>query len=80
MTTPHTIANALQKNDHNTYEEVHGVASVAENDGVRRIDTTDFKPGASEAYITDPTIKFESHVGQVEEVNAVKSIQKSIIL
>ena len=64
-----TIARALQKNGYTTYEEVHG---IAENGSVRRIDIIAFKPGASEGYIIDPTIRFESHIGQAEEVDAEK--------
>ncbi|KAJ4444929.1 hypothetical protein ANN_06728 [Periplaneta americana] len=40
---------------------------------LRRIDIVTFKPGDTKDYILDPTIRFETHQNQPEEINLEKS-------
>ncbi|KAJ4445047.1 hypothetical protein ANN_06846 [Periplaneta americana] len=63
------IATFLKSNGYITYEEVHGIADTGSN---RRIDIIIFKPGETKGYILDPTIRFEMHQNQPEEVNREK--------
>ncbi|KAJ4447070.1 hypothetical protein ANN_09059 [Periplaneta americana] len=63
------IATCLKSNGYTTYEEVHGIADTGSH---RRIDIITFKPGETKGYILDPTIRFETHLNQPEEVNLEK--------
>ncbi|KAJ4438917.1 hypothetical protein ANN_14871 [Periplaneta americana] len=49
--------------------EVHGLAI---NGSSRRIDIIAFQENSSKDYILDPTVRFEHHKGQPEEVNNEK--------
>ncbi|KAJ4427554.1 hypothetical protein ANN_25202 [Periplaneta americana] len=60
------IATALR---YKVYEEVYGISSEGSN---RRIDIIAFKPPSLEGYIIDPTVRFESHEHQPEEVHEEK--------
>ncbi|KAJ4440293.1 hypothetical protein ANN_08432 [Periplaneta americana] len=62
------ITTCLKSNGYTTYEGVHGIADTGSH---RRIDIT-FKPGEIKGYILDPTIRFETHQNQPEEVNLEK--------
>ncbi|KAJ4450329.1 hypothetical protein ANN_01749 [Periplaneta americana] len=64
------IATCLKSNGYTTYEEVQGIADTGSH---RRIDIITFKPGETKDYILDPTIRFETHQNQLEEVNLEKS-------
>ncbi|KAJ4435274.1 hypothetical protein ANN_23852 [Periplaneta americana] len=63
------IATALRNKGYSVYEEVHGISSEGSN---RRIDIIAFKPPSLEGYIIDPTVRFESHEHQPEEVHEEK--------
>ncbi|KAJ4445647.1 hypothetical protein ANN_12330 [Periplaneta americana] len=63
------IATALRNKGYSVYEEVHGISSEGSN---RRIDIIAFKPPSLEGYIIDPTVRFESHEHQPEEVHEKK--------
>ncbi|KAJ4443655.1 hypothetical protein ANN_05330 [Periplaneta americana] len=63
------IAKCHKSNAYTTNEEVHGIADTG---SLRRIDIITFKPGETKGYILDPTIKFDSHQNQPEEVNLEK--------
>ncbi|KAJ4432313.1 hypothetical protein ANN_20932 [Periplaneta americana] len=65
----YTIENDKHRkksNGYTTYEEVHGIVDTG---SLRRIDIITFKPGETKGYILDPTIRFETHQNQPEEVN-----------
>ncbi|KAJ9583579.1 hypothetical protein L9F63_022075 [Diploptera punctata] len=59
----HTIRNMMA-------EEVHGLATNGSN---RRIDIIAFRPSSKIGMILDPTIRFETHSGQPEEVDSKES-------
>ncbi|KAJ4447613.1 hypothetical protein ANN_09620 [Periplaneta americana] len=63
------LATALRNKGYSVYEEVHGISSEGSN---RRIDINSFKPPSLEGYIIDPTVRFESHEHQPEEVHEEK--------
>ncbi|KAJ4434300.1 hypothetical protein ANN_22852 [Periplaneta americana] len=63
------IATALRNKGYSVYEEVHGISSEGSN---RRIDIIAFKPPSLEGYNIDPTVRFESHEHQPEEVHEEK--------
>ncbi|KAJ4436579.1 hypothetical protein ANN_16612 [Periplaneta americana] len=63
------IATALRNKGYSVHEEVHGISSEGSN---RRIDIIAFKPPSLEGYIIDPTVRFESHEHQPEEVHEEK--------
>ncbi|KAJ4440557.1 hypothetical protein ANN_08702 [Periplaneta americana] len=63
------IATCLKSNGYTTFKEVHGIANTG---SLRRIDIVTFKPGETKDYILDPTIRFETHQNQPEEVNLEK--------
>ncbi|KAJ4450977.1 hypothetical protein ANN_02412 [Periplaneta americana] len=66
---PHRHNNTDESNDYTTYEEIHGIADTGSH---RRIDIITFKPGETKGYILDPTIRFETHQNQPEDVNIEK--------
>ena len=63
------ISDELRKKDFTVYEEVHGLATDGSS---RRIDIIAFKANDSKGYILDPTIRWEHHIGQPEEVHEEK--------
>ncbi|KAJ4427601.1 hypothetical protein ANN_25249 [Periplaneta americana] len=63
------VETALRNKDYSVYDEVHGISSEGSN---RRIDIIAFKPPSLEGYIIDPTVRFESHEHQPEEVHEEK--------
>ncbi|KAJ9585608.1 hypothetical protein L9F63_002597 [Diploptera punctata] len=63
------MAEALRDFGYTVYEEVHGVATNGSN---RRIDIIAFRPSSKIGIILDPTIRFETHSGQPEEVDSEK--------
>lgn len=65
----HMIANSLRDHGFTVHEEVSGLATDGSN---RRIDMIAFQPASKQGLILDPTVRFESHVGQPEEVDAEK--------
>lgn len=68
-TIRHMIANELRSKGLKVYEEVSGLAT---NGSSRRIDIIAFKPSSKTGIILDPTIRFETHSGQPEEVDKEK--------
>lgn len=68
-TIRHMIANSMRDHGYSVYEEVSGLATDGSN---RRIDMIAFLPSNKAGYILDPTIRFETHNGQPEEVDAEK--------
>ena len=63
------LANALRETGLEVYEEVH---CLADGGGTRRIDIIAINSRKSEAEIIDPTIRFETHKDQPQEVNLEK--------
>ena len=63
------LAKALRDINYVVYEEVHGTANDGSN---RRIDIIAFKKNELKAVILDPTIRFETHRGQPDEVHEEK--------
>lgn len=63
------IAQAMRHCGYTVFEEVPGIASNGSN---RRIDIIAFKPTESHGLILDPTVRFETHEGQPEEVDTEK--------
>ncbi|KAJ4426788.1 hypothetical protein ANN_26587 [Periplaneta americana] len=62
-------AAVMTNKGYSVYEEVHGISSEGSN---RRIDIIAFKLPSLEGYIIDPTVRFESHEHQPEEVHEEK--------
>ena len=67
----HMIANSMRDDGYTVYEEVSGLAADGSN---RRIDIIAFRPSNKRGFILDPTVRFESHNGQPEEVDTEKKI------
>ena len=63
------IANSMRDDEYTVYEEVSGLAADGSN---RRIDIIAFRPSNEQGFILDPTVRFESHNGQPEEVDTEK--------
>ena len=61
------ISDELRNKDFTVYEEVH-----ATDGSSRIIDIIAFKANDSKGYILDPTIRWEHHIGQPEEVHEQK--------
>ncbi|KAJ4449195.1 hypothetical protein ANN_00592 [Periplaneta americana] len=65
------ITTYLKSNGYTTYGEVHGIADTG---SLQHIVIITFKPGETKGYILDPTIRFETHQNQPEEVNPEKRL------
>ena len=63
------IATAIAKTGLETYEEVHCLGVDSSN---RRVDIIAIDRKKEYGYIIDPTVRFESRVGQAEEINVEK--------
>jgi hypothetical protein len=63
------IAKELQEKGWEVTEEVHCIST---NGSTRRVDILAINPNDRKSYILDPTIRFETHKGQAEEVNIEK--------
>ena len=63
------IADELRMKNFHVHEEVHGLASTG---STRRIDIIAYEPNSKKGYIIDPTVRFEHHVGQPDDINVEK--------
>ena len=70
-TIRHMIATSMRDDGYTVYEEVSGLTADGSN---RRIDIITFRPSNKQGFILDPTVRFESHNGQLEEVDTEKKI------